>query len=274
MEIKILVENATYRKGILAEHGLSVYIEAAGKKILFDAGQTGALMQNAAAMGVDLAEVELAVLSHGHYDHSGGFPAFAALNKNAPIYLRKEALGEFHSMKRDGSPGGYVGISWSPEERSALASRLEFAEGVASLGEGLFLFNVPGGAEAGGSTESFLEREAGGGFRTDPLLHEQFLAIEEDGQLFLFSGCSHTGAAPMLRRAGELFPGKKIRFLLAGLHLVRSSRQEAEQMAALLAAMELTVAPLHCTGMEAACLLKERLGERCLLLHAGDVLSF
>ena len=72
MIITSLLENTTSRSGIAAEHGLSLYIETATHRILFDMGQTDLFARNAEALGVDLTHVDLAVLSHGHYDHGGG----------------------------------------------------------------------------------------------------------------------------------------------------------------------------------------------------------
>ncbi|MBR5633360.1 MAG: MBL fold metallo-hydrolase, partial [Clostridia bacterium] len=80
MKIVCLAENTTSRDDVGAEHGLSLYVEAAGKKILFDMGQTDLFMKNAEKLGVDLSKVDVAVLSHGHYDHGGGLSAFLKVN--------------------------------------------------------------------------------------------------------------------------------------------------------------------------------------------------
>ena len=85
MKITSLVENTTADPRLGKEHGLSLYIEAAGKTLLFDMGQSGLFAQNARTLGLDLAKVDLAVLSHGHYDHGGGLTHFLELNKTAPV---------------------------------------------------------------------------------------------------------------------------------------------------------------------------------------------
>ena len=76
MQIKVLMENTSVRPDLICEHGLSLYLEVCGRKILFDAGQTDAFAENAAKMGVDLKKVDAAILSHGHYDHGGGMLRF------------------------------------------------------------------------------------------------------------------------------------------------------------------------------------------------------
>ena len=92
MKLVTLMENTTGREDLTCEHGLSLYIEACGKKILFDAGQTGAFADNAQKLGVDLKSVDLAILSHGHYDHSGGLMRFLQINDTAKVYVHKDAF--------------------------------------------------------------------------------------------------------------------------------------------------------------------------------------
>ena len=85
MKIFSLVEN-TSTKGYPVEHGLSLYIQREnGENILFDMGQSDLFAQNAERQGLDINEIAIAVVSHGHYDHGGGISTFLTLNDHAPI---------------------------------------------------------------------------------------------------------------------------------------------------------------------------------------------
>ena len=91
MKIKVLMDNIS--SGELAgEWGLSILIEYEGKKILLDTGASGAFAENAEKMGIDLAEVDFAVLSHAHYDHADGMQTFFANNEKASFYLQTDAF--------------------------------------------------------------------------------------------------------------------------------------------------------------------------------------
>jgi 7,8-dihydropterin-6-yl-methyl-4-(beta-D-ribofuranosyl)aminobenzene 5'-phosphate synthase len=90
MKVKILVENRANQPECLAEHGLSVYIESGQRKILFDLGATDIYLQNAKRMKIDLGEVDTVVVSHGHYDHTGGIPSFCGINHKAKIFIHNK----------------------------------------------------------------------------------------------------------------------------------------------------------------------------------------
>ncbi|NCA67648.1 MAG: MBL fold metallo-hydrolase, partial [Clostridia bacterium] len=79
MKITTLCENTSISPEFKCEHGLSFYVETKKHKLLFDTGESGIFAENAAKLGIDLSEVDIAVISHGHYDHGGGLPAFLGM---------------------------------------------------------------------------------------------------------------------------------------------------------------------------------------------------
>lgn len=161
MRIVNLMENTNgNRAECLIEHGLSLYIESGKHKILVDTGASGAFAENAKLLGVDLSKVDIAVLSHGHYDHAGGLLAFAEHNSEALIYMRKNAGGDFYHVKpmkgEEKSGDGavdeaknsaaneaekYIGI----DKKILELAQVRLLETDAELDEELFLFgNVTG----------------------------------------------------------------------------------------------------------------------------------
>ena len=109
MKIVNLIENTEGCSGCASEHGLSFYIETEKHKLLVDTGATDAFIQNAEILGVNLASVDTVILSHGHYDHGGGLPAFVngilnildtykELRKREPDVV----ISGFHMMRRHG----------------------------------------------------------------------------------------------------------------------------------------------------------------------------
>ena len=98
----MLTENTCNRPELEAEHGLSLLIEAAGMRILFDTGASPLFASNATQMGLDLATVDMAILSHGHYDHGGGLEHFLNINMHAPVWVSPHAFDvHFNALGKD-----------------------------------------------------------------------------------------------------------------------------------------------------------------------------
>lgn len=269
---KFLVENKTEHSQMLAEHGLSVYIEADGKNILFDAGATDIVVKNAKVMDVNLADVDFAVVSHGHYDHTGGFPAFCALNSKADIYIHKNAFRDSYGFS-DGKPEDETsGITWTDEERAVLAKRLTFTDGPVYITENICITGTVPYAEGTNITESFYYRDETGKWNKDDMSHEQCLVIREPDGLYIFSGCSHRGVVSALEAAKSMFPGERVAVLVAGMHLYSASEEDRKRVVMQIASESPDkVMPVHCTGIKAICDLKTMMGDSCIVAVAGDV---
>ena len=141
LKITTLIENLPDAgENLQFEHGFSVFIEAEGKRILFDTGQSGAFVKNAKMLGIDLSTVDMLVLSHGHYDHTGGVPEFLSVcKKKLPVYVGKEFFSPKYKLLEDGT-WKYNG---NPFENSLLSTKnvVHFVEeDVILLSESLYLF--------------------------------------------------------------------------------------------------------------------------------------
>ena len=109
MKIVTLLENTAGREGLRAAHGLSLYIETPRHKLLFDMGPNEDFLANAGALGVDLTAVDLAVLSHGHYDHGGGWRPSAAATTTPLFTSIPTPSAPFTPWTRAGEPR-YIGL--------------------------------------------------------------------------------------------------------------------------------------------------------------------
>ena len=182
MKLYTLIENTTTDDSLACEHGLSLYIEANGHRILFDAGQSGAFADNAEKMGIDLRQVDMCILSHGHYDHGGGLKNFLRINSKAPVYVHRRAFGAHYNGKEK-----YIGLDPSLLQEP----RLIFTEGTVRLLPHMVLTDC--GHPAWQSNAWGLTRRTGDTWTPDDFRHEQYLLITEGQKRILISGCSHRG---------------------------------------------------------------------------------
>jgi len=281
MKVQILSENRTNHPECLAEHGLSVYIEIGDRKILFDLGASDLYQRNAGRMKVDLEQVDTAVISHGHYDHTGGVPSFCEVNKKAKIFIHEKAFAATYGMEHGKLEDEPCSIRWTEKQRERIRHRLVLTKGVTWLTKDIAVSGTIPKMKDCIPTEAFYLKNEDGSLTADPMEHEQFLAIrvpDEKGKsrgFFLFSGCSHNGVIPCLRYAKALFPEERILGFLAGMHLYNSSIYTRNMILGQVAAEEMAyILPVHCTGILAICDLRHLMGERCIPAGAGDQFNF
>ena len=265
MKITVLVENHA-QVAFDGAHGLSLLIETGGLRLLFDFGPNGdILLENAKKLHVDLNSVDLAALSHGHYDHSGGLEAFLKANDHAPVYVQRGAFeGHFAKMG-----GGARDIGADASLPAQYADRLRYVDEAAEIAEGITLFaHVPIESAPSVAYTSFLTPAPGGGFVQDRFGHEMNLLVREGGHLALFSGCAHQGILNILGRAEQL-AGASPDAVVAGLHLMSEPPQTAEAVGEELLRRRLRCWTGHCTGMDAYGTLCGILGRRVHYMAAG-----
>ena len=233
MKITALLENTTQRDGMETEHGLSLYIETNGKRILFDMGQTDLFAQNAKALGVDLAQVDFAVLSHGHYDHGGGLAAFLAQNSHAPIYMDKDAF-----LPHCNGTEKYIGLDPLFKEHP----RIVFLENDLSLDAHTHIYSSRTRVTHHGFDACGLTEKTSGGFIPDDFRHEHYLILSEAGKRILFSGCSHKG---ILNIVDWFSPD----VLIGGFHLSKHPLDgELDRISDALDKSNTVYYTCHCTG--------------------------
>ena len=279
MKVIVLMENTALEGcGLTPEHGLSLYIEYRGRKLLLDAGSSGKFADNAQALGVDLTAVELAALSHGHYDHADGLRRFFQVNDRAKVYVRPGAAGPYFA--KDPDAYRFIGIGRDIWENTR--DRFVEVEGVYPLLEGAWLVpeTVHDPAFAGQAADLLVKRGEDD-FVPDDYRHEQSLVLEGERGLAVFNSCSHTGIVNIVRGVLEQFPGRKVHAVVGGFHMFSKGEtgmncppEHVYQVAAALEELGVeAVYTGHCTGGPALALLQERFGPGCRALSTGQVLE-
>lgn len=261
IKVTVLCENVQGCDGVCAEHGLSLFIEANGKRILFDMGQSGLFAENARSLGIDLSTVDAAVLSHGHYDHGGGIHTFLNINKTAPIYVHPLAFGEYYSGREK-----YIGLESSLKS----CERLIFTDRVTELFEGIRIV-APNERELPSPDETHgLYMKVGNELLPDTFLHEQYLIIDDGNTKAIISGCSHRGIANI----AAYFDAD---VLIGGFHLkkldVGKDSDVLSELADRLLLQKTKYLTCHCTGEEQYKYMKSRMGESVCYAACGDVIE-
>ena len=267
MHIVTLMENTAGAPGCSFEHGLSFYAETAHHKILLDTGASDGFIRNAELLGVDLAQVDTVILSHGHYDHCGGVMAFARIDPEARIYLRDDAGADFYNVS-DGIR--YIGID---KDILSLPQLVPVSRNLA-IDEEIDIFTNITGRRCYSASNDALRIRLGDRYKPDPFRHEMCTVLHDGGKNYLFSGCAHNGILNILDSYHGLFGGWPD-VVLTGFHFMKKTEHtDAEKRNILEVARELSAMPTvfysgHCTGEAAFAMMKEIMGDQLHALHSG-----
>lgn len=235
MKIICLAENTSVNENIGYEHGLSLYIEVNNLKILFDMGQSDLFIHNAKKLGVDLSQVDIAVLSHGHYDHGGGLKAFMDINSKAPVYISQYAFEPHYNGTEK-----YIGLDVCLKDSKQFHVNEDFLE----IANGLSLFHLNKSTLKHPINSGGLNMLQNGELLAEDFRHEQYLLLEENAKRLLISGCSHKGVLNIMESfSPDIFIG--------GFHFSKFPLDEKlKDYAQYLDSFNTTYYTCHCTGVE------------------------
>ncbi len=278
VSVTVLVDDYTgFTRGLLAEHGFAALIEVwygnRVYRILFDTGQSGdVLLHNASKLGIDLGNLQAIVLSHRHYDHTGGLLKVLKAVGQTPVIAHPRAFsgGIYVGNGVVRLDAGFPHDVRKVEELTRIIkvrSPMPIAPGTYFLGE------VPRVTEF--ETVKNFYRVENGELVEDDLPDDTALAIVvEDFGTVVVTGCSHAGIVNIVKHA-ERVAGEPVRVVVGGLHLASASEARVRRVAEELSragVLELHVG--HCTGFEAECILKSKYGEKFRKIHVGYGISF
>lgn len=273
VKITILMDNHA-DDGLMAEHGLSLWIEADDKSILFDTGLTDAWSDNARALGIDKASADIIALSHGHCDHTGGLPAIYRNGKPVQFYAHPAVVKPRYSihgntamaihMPResmrvlDKFPGDHVHWVYSP---------VELTRHIGLTGP------IPRDTDYEDTGGPFYLDETG--TRQDLIDDDLSLWIKTEKGLVICTGCCHSGLVNTINHIRRVTGENRIRAIIGGLHLIAASPERLKQTVKALDSSGIHhLIPLHCTGEMATQYLQDALGDRVTPGMAGQVYRY
>lgn len=276
MKIFTLIEDSKgEHSGCVAEHGLSLYFERGGKRILFDTGASDSFIYNATLLGIDLLKVDVCVISHAHSDHAGGLKAFLAINNTAKVYMKKEAEGDYYIKRM--FKLRKVGID--PEIFEQYSDRIEFIEEDTEIAEGVYAACIDKHRHYPHFT-SLMFKKRDGELLRDDLSHELFVAVKDKEGVLVLTGCSHQGVLNILMTAQEKFGN--VEGVIGGFHLDgrkrfgwRRKKESGAELNAIVKYLEKNkikkIYTGHCTGEKAQ--EKLELFARANKMYAGKVIE-
>ena len=269
-----LSENTAWQTGVLAEWGLSILIEKDESSILFDTGESISAAHNAEILGIDLSKIDTVVLSHGHFDHTGGLMSLLAqIGHEVTIIAHPDIWAAKYNRKPD-RPEKYIGIPYSCEELEALGAKFTFTSEPVRIGEDVITTGeVPMFTDFEAVDPTlFVKNESG--WQHDELLDDQGIVIVTSQGLTVIPGCAHRGLINTLYQARKISGVDKIYLVVGGAHLYNASDEQIWLTISALNEMGVQkLATCHCTGMRANILLSQTFGKNFILNSTGTIIN-
>ena len=274
LQITALMDNKlTEREDLKTEHGLSFHVCCHGKNILFDCGSSDGMLFNAQKLGIDLRKLDAVVLSHGHYDHAGGFRFLVCSGMDIPrLYVGPGFFDQKYERRENCFANLSAGFdAWFPEENGIACQQVR---GLMELCPGCWVVSgFPRLQPLETIPERFVVRREG---KTvpDDFRDEVCLVLETGEGLVLLVGCAHPGIVNMADHVHRLF-GKPICAVFGGTHLSKAKEERIRMTVDALQAMGISLFGLsHCSGEGIECALRAQEGLRVCHLGPGDCVFF
>ncbi|MFC1860970.1 MBL fold metallo-hydrolase [Chloroflexota bacterium] len=276
MDIRITTvsENTAGMGSLLGEWGLSILVEADGANVLLDTGMDISACYNVDRLDIDLDKINKIVLSHGHYDHTGGLrPLLMKMRRKVEIIAHPDVWAAKYA-RREGKPDRYIGIPFQRRELESLGAVFNLtASPVLITGNVMTTGEVPmtTGYE---QVDSYLYIKDGNTWKPDSFPDDQALIINTEEGLVVVLGCAHRGAINTLYHAQKLTGVKSIHTVIGGSHLIDTTEERLE--ATIAALKDLKVQRLgfcHCTSLPVITWMAHEFGDSFFFNVAGTVVE-
>jgi len=259
MKISVLTENHA-GNFTLAEHGLSYFIEYDNMRILFDAGQSDMFLKNAGIMNISIDNIDLVILSHGHFDHGNGLDY---LSRNNLLCHPGCFVRRYRRIDK-----GFIGLKKSRDEIQSEFT-LNTSSGPYRVTDKIFYTGeIPRLTDFESVNTPFIFEDGRPDFVTDD---SALVLLLHDG-LFVITGCGHAGIVNTLEHARKITGVNKLAGIMGGFHLKGINTQTKETIRYLKYNRINHVLPSHCTELPAMSAFYESFGMS--QVKTGDILTF
>ena len=263
--ITILIDNYIKVQELSAEHGISFLIESDEEKVLFDTGQTRMFIDNALKLGLDIKDIDCIVLSHGHYDHTGGLmPLLEYIQKDIDIYAHPDVFGKKYAKIReieDNINYRYIGMPFIKDIYESSNAHFKLYKEKTEIKKGIWL---TGEVESIKDRTGLFYEKKDDHYAADRLMDDNSMVIHTNGPTVVLFGCAHSGVLNILEKVKEDFDINNGMVLIGGLHLVDHDREELVQIADRMYDYDIKeIITCHCTGIEGYRVLKDVFKDRC-----------
>lgn len=257
LSLTVLVDNSTITdRYFCGEPGLSLFLETGGRKILFDTGYSGLFLENAGKMGIGLDDLYYVVLSHGHFDHTGGLVAFARYLMETTIDKMPCRRPELFAHPRCFWPKEHAPLQNNGSILDEAEVRRHFAVTLSArpvhiTDDLVFLGEIPRRfpfEQADPKERRILLPD--GTTEPDLLLDDTALACRTPDGLVIVTGCSHAGICNITEYAREVCGEEKILDIVGGFHLLHPSPEQLRETCKYLQKIRPdAVHACHCTSL-------------------------
>ncbi|NWF77666.1 MAG: MBL fold metallo-hydrolase [Chloroflexi bacterium] len=273
-QITTLSENTASATHLLAEWGLSILIKADGHKILLDTGQTFSAAYNAIALGIDLAQIDKIVFSHGHFDHTGGLLHILKMVKGKAEIIAHPDIWAAKYRKLPEEKERYIGVPFLKEAAETLGATFNLTRQPVWISENIVTSGEIPMITQYEKIDPELYVKEKGELKPDPLRDDQAIFIKSPKGLAIISGCAHRGIINTIKHAQKVTGVEQVYAIIGGTHLIRASPQQLDSIIAkLLSCGVRRLGVSHCTGLPASAILAQTFGEAFFFNNAGTSIS-